>query len=383
MNIILMENVIYVGGGKTMKIGIIDADLLGRKKHRFPNLACMKISGYHKDKGDEVTLLTTYDDIDDYDRVYISKVFTDTPIDESILKKKNVKYGGTGFFWDKAPNLPEEIEHHMPDYHLYEDWIQTQLDRGMKIKEYDDYLNSSVGFLTRGCFRKCDFCVNKKYDRAFLASPLEEFFDPSRKRIVLYDDNFLAYPNWQELLEELVKAKKPFSFNQGLDIRLITEEKAQILGKVKYNNKIIFAFDNLEDKKLIESRLKIWRKYSSKQTKLYLLCGFDRNGLYGNKFWKEDIVSVFERLKVTSKYGCLPYITRFNKYEDSPFRGMYINLHRWCNQPNQFKKKTFREFCYDKINTEATRRYADEFEKKYPKTAAKYYDLKYWDLNEY
>lgn len=69
--------------------------------------------------------------------------------------------------------------------------------------------------------------------------------------------------------------------------------------------------------------------------------------------------------------------------EDSPFRGMYINLHRWCNQPNQFKKKTFREFSYDKINTAATRRYADEFEKKYPKIAAKYYDLKYWDLKEY
>jgi DNA sulfur modification protein DndD len=29
-----------------MKIGIIDADLLGRDKHRFPNLVCEKLSGY-------------------------------------------------------------------------------------------------------------------------------------------------------------------------------------------------------------------------------------------------------------------------------------------------------------------------------------------------
>lgn len=61
-----------------MRIGIIDADLIGRKKHRFPNLACMKISSFHKSKGDDVTLLTTYEDVEQYDKVYISKVFTDT-----------------------------------------------------------------------------------------------------------------------------------------------------------------------------------------------------------------------------------------------------------------------------------------------------------------
>lgn len=85
------------------KIAIIDADLIGKKNHRFPNLACMKISGYWKDKDTNVELKMDYENLEYYDKVYISKVFTDTPIDESILKLENVEYGGTGFYYDKAP----------------------------------------------------------------------------------------------------------------------------------------------------------------------------------------------------------------------------------------------------------------------------------------
>ena len=95
-----------------MKIGIADADLINRKNHRFPNLACMKISGYHKELGDEVILVTDFG-IDPimFDRLYISKVFTDTPVAEWILDRPNVVCGGSGFFFDKAPDLPPEIEY--------------------------------------------------------------------------------------------------------------------------------------------------------------------------------------------------------------------------------------------------------------------------------
>ena len=48
-----------------MKIGIIDADLIGRHKHRFPNLVCEKLSGYWKERGAEVALLMDYDHFDD------------------------------------------------------------------------------------------------------------------------------------------------------------------------------------------------------------------------------------------------------------------------------------------------------------------------------
>ena len=107
-----------------MRIGIIDADLIGVKKHRFPNLASMKISGYNKSVGNETELITTWDfDSTLYDEIYLSKVFTATEVPQAILELPNIHYGGTGFFYDKAPPLKDEIEHCMPDYHLYDGWM--------------------------------------------------------------------------------------------------------------------------------------------------------------------------------------------------------------------------------------------------------------------
>ena len=118
-----------------MRIGIVDADLIGRKKHRFPNLVCEKISAYWKEHGAEVVLLTDYEwNIDDLNSVYISKVFTDTPAPDWIRETDKSHIGGTGFF-DKAPNPPDEIEHHMPGYTLYDDWIGSVVATARTEKE--------------------------------------------------------------------------------------------------------------------------------------------------------------------------------------------------------------------------------------------------------
>ena len=113
-----------------MNIGIIDADLIGAKKHRFPNLASMKISAYNKSLGNEVKLITSYDeDFSQYDDIYLSKVFTATEVPRNVIELPNIHCGGTGFFYDKAPPLKDEIEHCMPDYHLYDEWISTLVER--------------------------------------------------------------------------------------------------------------------------------------------------------------------------------------------------------------------------------------------------------------
>lgn len=232
-----------------MKVAIIDADLIGRKKHRFPNLVSEKISAYWKEKGAEVTLKLDYDNLELFDQVYISKVFTDTPFPEEIVETEKIHMGGTGFYFDKAPNLPAEIEHHMPDYHLYDEWIASEVEKSkaehkkkgkhfnlssfmVQFKEYTDY---SIGFMTRGCFRKCPFCVNQKYDHVFLHSPLEEFYDPDRKKICLLDDNFLGCPAWKDILNELISLKRPFKFKQGMDERLLTDERCELLFSANYD----------------------------------------------------------------------------------------------------------------------------------------------------
>ena len=378
------------------RIGIVDADLIARDNHRFPNLACLKLAGYWRDNSADVYLLSDYDwRAGDFDTVYVSKVFTDTSVPDWVLQDDGIQKGGTGFFFDKAPNLPAEVEHHMPDYHLYDAWIdrQVELEREKKARlgklfdessfrrRYREYTDYSIGFLTRGCFRKCGFCVNKKYDHVFEHSALAEFYDPSRKSICLLDDNFLGCKNWKLMLEELIATGKRFKFKQGLDERVLTDEKCRILFSSRYDGDFTFAFDNISDYDLIRSKLEMIRRHTdARNIKFYVLVGYDSTDA-------NDIVNAFKRIELLMQYKCMPYIMRYqNQYgapwQQSEYRGMYIQLARWCNQPTMFRKTSFREFCtyfQDHAKTDricAAYRAMQDFEAKHPEIAAKYYDMK-------
>ena len=200
--------------------------------------------------------------------------------------------------FDGGMDLPDEIEHHMPDYHLYDEWIEDEVrkakqEKGDKFNErsfrvqFREYTDYSIGFLTRGCFRKCEFCVNKKYNHVFKHSPLEEFYDPSRKKICLLDDNVLGCPQWRSILQELIALKKPFKFKQGMDERLLTEEKCELLFNANYDGDYTFAFDNISDYDLIHKKLEMIRRHTtSKSIKFYVLVGFEGTGA-------EDIENAF------------------------------------------------------------------------------------------
>ena len=118
-----------------MKIGLIDVD--GHSGH--PNLALMRLSAYHKANGDSVAW---WNGFEEYDRVYMSKVFTFTPDIDTVIRAKEVIRGGTGYkIYD---SLPEEIESTYPDYSIYPNF------------------KAAIGFLTRGCIRKCPWCIVPK-----------------------------------------------------------------------------------------------------------------------------------------------------------------------------------------------------------------------------
>lgn len=206
----------------------------------------------------------------------------------------------------------------MPDYHLYDDWLSEVDDGSTKFKAYRDY---SIGFLTRGCFRHCPFCVNRRSSKVVAHSPLKEFFDPSRKKICLLDDNFFGYDGWKDLLLELQATGKPFVFKQGLDVRLLDEERAEILFKSRYDGDFIFAFDNPDDAPLIEEKLQLISRHinlKSNRVKFYVLCGYDRAGKYDADFWQRDVDSVLARADLLKRYDCLPYVMRHKNYTDAP-----------------------------------------------------------------
>lgn len=423
-----------------MKIAVIDADLLGRRRHRFPNLVCEKISGYYKQvvklPPENVVLKTDYEHLEEFDRVFIAKVFTDTPIPEwlqhvsqpkellirvgrpdagalpvekwlektvgyKINGKIPVNVGGTGFFFDRAPNLPDVIEHCMPDYHLYDSWIEEKVEQAKKnaecegrefhrsrfLVQFKEYLEYSIGYLTRGCFRHCGFCVNQKYNRVFRHSHLTEFLDRDRKKICLLDDNFFGYLDWRPLLGELVATRKRFKFKQGMDERLLTPDIAKALFTSNYDGDFTFAFDNISDYDLIHAKLEIMKPYKKgRSVKFYVLVGF------ASTDWK-DIRDTFRRIELLMQYHCLPYIMRYqNKNEapwkDSPLHAMYVAIARWCNQPNIFKKMSFREFCKANQAMKKTpgccsaMQALKDFEMRHPTLAEEFFDMKYSDYSD-
>ena len=410
--------------GERLRIGIMDADLLDNGT-RHPNLALLKISGYCKSFGHNVRLIQSYDEVAkdgqinylDFDLLVMSRVFKFTQVPDMIylmIKQGFIAYGGTGFFEINGPVLPKAVEHFKPDYTLYNDYIEwkTGGDEKKKKRDWDDYISYSIGFTTRGCIRHCDFCVNRLSNGVAYWSPVKEFLDESRPKIYLWDDNIMAAPPrvFKLVMDDLQATGKPFQFRQGMDIRLMTDEKAKLLCSVKYYGDYIFAFDHYrmddpKEKKQVEQTLRgldIWTKYCTKETKLYVLVAFDGQD-------EKDIEGAFFRIKTLMEYGCLPYIMRFEEYHNSRFESLYTQLARWCNQPSFFKKMSFRQYCvrneeyhqgiqYDNAKGVYNNklifpegftpkpRYCScyramiEFEKEFPEIAEKYFELRFEDL---
>lgn len=379
-------------------IGLVDADLLDNGT-RHPNLVLLKLAGYFNQHNIKCELLYQEDvNLDEYTYVYLSQVFSFTHLPQFIESYKEqhpdswdekIKEGGTGFYAtieDKAvfafkrevdmtrlqkdPFLPGfSMVHQKPGYGLYKDYIDETV--GVRVKQeilnyekingekpsdelveqfeskhrkrYKDYLDYSIGFLTRGCVRQCSFCVNKGERKIFPYSDLDDFLDKSRPYIYLWDDNFLCYKNWKELLQKLIETGKPFQFRQGLDERVIDDDRAEMLSKVRYHGDFIFAFDQWKDRDLIEKKLKIWKRHCKKTTKFYLFCGYELTSDNDDKLF-EDVYYLFRRIQILMMYGCLGYVMRHADYKNHRLGNIYTQVARWCNQPQFYKKMSFEEF---------------------------------------
>lgn len=380
-------------------IGLVDADLLnGGTRH--PNLLLMKLSGFLKDNGFTVELITTDTiNISKYKLIYISKVFSFSPdpdfyTNATKYQKRKFRIGGTGTYATKTKvpefkqlrerdmhqleqdpflqslpnryNIDEkpnglDLARQMPDYNLYDEYIDRKIREGRKPSYFRDYKYYSIGFLTRGCFRHCPFCVNKLENEITPYSKLEWFVCNEKNKhgglvrpyVYLWDDNFLAAPKeiWKPQLEALMKLGRPFQFRQGLDERIIAEspdgeEIAEMLSKCRYHGDFIFAFDNWRDRDKIVKALRIWRKYNpDKGTKFYLFCGYQMTPDNKERFY-EDICIIFKRIEILMKFGCVGYVMRHEDYRNSPIPNLYVQIARWCNQQAFYKKMSFWEFVY-------------------------------------
>ena len=306
-----------------MKIGLIDVD-----GHNFPNLALMKLSAWHKAQGDSVEW---YEPMfsGHMDKVYMSKVFSFTPDYEYFVDADEVIRGGSGYaitlengkeVYNKnldAP-LPDEIEHMYPDYSIY------------------NITDTAYGFLSRGCPRGCSFChvAAKEGRKSYKVADLSEFWS-GQKNIVLCDPNILACRDWKDLMQQLIDSKAWIDINQGLDIRLMTAEKAEMIKQMKVKE-LHFAWDRYQDKDIIVPKLKEFKaitKLDIRKLIVYVLCNYDTT-----------IEQDLERIYTLRELGYWAYVMLYDK-EHIPRGHTYKKLQRWVNNRFIFAKcKTFEDY---------------------------------------
>jgi len=251
----------------------------------YPNLALMKISAYYKNKGYDVEWykpIKKY--FNNYHKIFVSKVFPRKTPMESYLTKDMI-LGGTGY--NLITKLPDKIEHIYPDYDLY----------GI------DY---AMGFITRGCIRNCGFCiVQEKEGMIHKHADFEEFWH-EQEHIRFLDNNFLSYKNHIKELKKIININKKIDFYHGLDIRLINNENALLLKKIRLwsGKRYTFAFDDIKSKTIIKNKIKILNDAGIKNERMnfFVLIGF-------NSTLKEDLI----RINLLRKQNIRVYVMPYNK----------------------------------------------------------------------
>lgn len=278
----------------------------------------MKISAYYKAQGHQVEFYMPFSER--YDVVFMSKVFSFTPDYEYCINADKVFKGGTGY----AISLRDKREVYIPDIdHPLQPEIESM---------YPDYSlynisDTAYGFLTRGCPRGCDFCiVGAKEGRCSRkVADLKDFWK-GQKNIILCDPNILACKDWKELLQQLIDSKANVDFNQGLDIRLMTPEKVEMLNQIKVKE-IHFAWDRYQDKDIILPKLEMFRNLSkfsphSHNAIVYTIVNFDTT-------FEQDLERIY-RLRDMNYWA---YVMIYDKEHCDK---KYKKLQRWVNMRSVF-----------------------------------------------
>ena len=278
----------------SLKIGLADID-----SHNWPNLCLMKLSAYHKARGDVVEW---WKPTGWYDLVYKSRVFTDTYSKDTIIvsNASQVIQGGTGY--GPGPDLPNAVEHTFPDYSLYPQFPDT-----------------AYGFLSRGCPRGCGFCVisGKEGRQSRQVADLSEFWNGQRE-IRLMDANLLACPDHERLLLQLAESRALVDFSQGLDVRLITPDNVALLNKVR-TKAVHFAWDdpNMDLTPYFQQFLDLTSIKNFRKRKVYVLTNFGSTH-------EQDLY----RVNTLRAMGYDPYIM---VYERPTAPVVTRHLQRWVN----------------------------------------------------
>jgi len=265
-------------------------------KTKYPPLGLMKISTYHKQQGDKVVFIKgTNAELREHqwDIIYVTTMFTfqwaktikTIKYYQRGKSNKNIKIGGV-----LASLLPKEIETEtgiMPHIGLWDEVDKLAPDYNLTNGTYEYYTNNaSLGFMTKGCVNTCGFCAVPRLEPSYVHFiPLAEQIDTSKRDLILLDNNVLASSKFTEIIEEIKKcgfqkgarfgkSLRYVDFNQGVDARLLTEEKMQLLSQLALKP-LRIAFDNIKFEKLYVEKIKLACKYGVRNLSNFILFNFE------------------------------------------------------------------------------------------------------------
>lgn len=264
---------------------------------KYTNIALEKVRMFYELRGERVE---NYFPLErrKYDVVYCSSIFTWT--DKSYVMPDMI-CGGTGF--DLKTTLDFTIDMMKP-----------------KI---------NVGFTTRGCIRKCGFCVvPEKEGNIRAVGDIYDFWDGKSKEIVILDNNILAVPtHFADICKQIKKEALKVDFNQGLDFRLMDRNLLRIAKDIKMPI-WRFAWDNIKTKKRAIHFLEMLQEENIKATRWYVLIGFDSTE-------REDI----ERVETLKEWGHDPFVMPYNRHYS-----YQRNFARWVNHKAIFKSVQWKDY---------------------------------------
>jgi len=223
------------------------------------NLALANISAYYKSKGHNVGF-----NIDNPDKVYISCIFRKNRskalgIGKMFDSGVEVHVGGSGISWEWLTEVMQRIK---PDYDLY-GW------------------DHAVGFTSRGCIRKCSWCVVPQKEGKWCKwMNISEFWDDRFDTVEILDNNILVDKNYFFETTNFILEHNLAVIEHGMDIRLLDREIAQRLSELKFKSFIHFAFDSMEDEKVIRKGIKLLEEVGidiRQSVSFYVLTGFNTN----------------------------------------------------------------------------------------------------------